>query len=137
MPKYTFECDCNLRFVRTLKIGQHISHVCPDCGQEALRVWEGFAFEFSRDGKSPANSGVSKHDYPTADIAVGVDAEARWSLNREREKVKDKVRKEGGHRALIRRHVGKEIEYASGSDILIAHRKKIWGEVLKLESEKK
>ena len=112
MPRYIFECqDCNLRFERVLKIGIHVTHPCPNCEDEAPQIIEGFAFEFS-DGKgSIANSGVHKHDYPTAEIVVGKDADKRWGVVTEREKVKAEARKQGGTTALIR-HTSKEyIDY--------------------------
>jgi putative FmdB family regulatory protein len=136
MPKYTFECICTVRFSRTLKMGQHPTHKCPSCGAEAPRLFEEFAFEFARQGKAPANSGVSKHDYPTADIAVGADADSRWETIRARDRVKDQVRKEGGHRALIRRQVDGGVEYEAGSDRLIENRKKLLKDTLSSDSGK-
>lgn len=72
---------------------------------------------------------MTKQDYPTADQAVGRDAEKRWHELRERDKVKNIVRSKGGHRALIRRH-GTEndkayIEYEAGGEKLIEKRKKL------------
>jgi putative FmdB family regulatory protein len=105
MPKYTFECDsCNVRFTRTLKMGEHLTCACPKCREQVPRFWDGqgFSFDFAEGGKAPANSGVTKHDYPTADQAVGRSADKRWAEYREREKVKEKVRERGGSRALNR-----------------------------------
>jgi putative FmdB family regulatory protein len=105
MPKFTFECSiCNVRFTRTLKMGEHPDHPCPSCKQPAPRHWpgEGFAFDFAEGGHAPANSGVTKHDYPTADQAVGRSAEKRWAEYAERDKVKAQVREVGGTHALNR-----------------------------------
>lgn len=133
MPKYTFECaSCDARFTRKLKMGEHPDHPCPSCGSQADRLWDGesFGFDFQESTTAaPGNSGVSKHDYPTADQAIGRDAEKRWETIEARDKVKDEVRKKGGHRALMRRH-GFEgdkayVEYTSGSDQLIEGRRKL------------
>lgn len=125
MPKYSFECPCGLRFSRSLKMGEHPTHICPSCDQEAPRVWEGFAFNFAQGGSAPGNSGVAKHDYPTADQAVGSDAQKRWKEYRAREKVKTQVRKNSGRRPLIRKHGEGYIEYQAGDDKLVATRKKL------------
>jgi len=106
MPKYTFECpSCNVRFSRTLKMGVHSTHECPSCKDDAPRIWEGqgFGFDFATtEGTRNANSGVTKHDYPTADVAVGMSAEVRWKEIQEREALKRKVRQGGGRQALRR-----------------------------------
>ncbi len=136
MPRYTFECpSCNARFSRKLKMGEHPDHPCPSCGATAERLWEGesFGFDFQESASSaPGNSGVSKHDYPTADQAIGRDSEKRWETIRARDKVKDEVREKGGHRALMRRHGVEEgkayVEYTAGSDDLIKGRKKLVAE---------
>jgi hypothetical protein len=47
---------------------------------------------------------VTKHDYPTADIAVGMSADTRWQEIQARETVKRQVRKGGQANALIRKH---------------------------------
>lgn len=112
-------------------MGEHSSHTCPDCGEDAPRSWEGesFGFDFNETSSAPGNSGVSKLDYPTADQAVGRDAEGRWREVHARNKVKDQVRAEGGHRTLQRRHVQEEgktyIEYSAGSDKLVKARKEL------------
>jgi len=137
MPKFTFECACETQFTRTLKMGEHKTHECPACGKDATRVWEGFGFAFAPGGKAPANSGVSKHDYPTADYAVGSDADKRWQEHAAREVVKSKVRKKGGTHALIR-ETGKDyIEYKAGSDGLIKGRKGLAKEVKEIRAKQK
>jgi hypothetical protein len=82
---------------------------CPNCHQQAPRCLdgEGFAFQFAAGGKSPANSGVHDHDYPTADKIVGRSADVRWNFLRARDKVKEEARRIGGTRALIR-HTGQD-----------------------------
>lgn len=129
MPKFTFSCRCKLTFTRNLPLGDHKTHTCPACSQQATRVLEGFGFNFSQGGKAPGNSGVAKHDYPTADQVVGSDADKRWDIYNEREKVKQKVRKVGGHRALIRRNGENHIEYVAGNQSLVEDRKKVTSEL--------
>lgn len=123
MPQYTFECvSCHLEFTRKLNLENHVTHPCPDCGEEAPRRLEGFGFDFA-PGTTPGNSGVTKHDSPTADQVVGRSAEARWGEYSEREKVKDKVREVGGSRALIRRTSKEAIEYEEGGTVVETRRK--------------
>jgi putative FmdB family regulatory protein len=111
MPAYTFECQtCDLRFTRTLKMGNYTTFACPNCCDEAPRIIEGFAFQFEKSG-SPGNSGVHDHDYPTADKAVGRSAQERWALIHEREKVKSEARRLGGTHALIRHTSPDHIDY--------------------------
>lgn len=131
MPKYVFECQsegCALRFERSLKIGDHPTHPCPDCREAAPRVLdqEGFAFAFAQPaGAALGNTGVHKEDYPTADHIVGRDAEQRWASYEEQAKVKDKVREMGGTHALIR-HQGEDyIDYEPMTDAGLSARKKL------------
>lgn len=130
MPKYAFECNCGLNFTRTLKMGDHKTHECPNCQEAAPRVFEGFGFAFAPGGSAPANSGVTKHDYPTDDYVVGSSADKRWEEYREREKVKAEVRRVGGNRALIRKNGADHIEYQAGNDNTIKGRKKIRDELV-------
>lgn len=125
MPKYSFECECGLQFTRTLKMGEHKTHECPNCKDDAARVFEGFGFSFAQGGAAPGNSGVTKHDYPTADQAVGMSADKRWEEYRAREKVKDKVREVGGNRALIRENGPDYVEYKAGGQGTIETRKQV------------
>lgn len=122
MPKYVFECQteaCGLRFERSLKMGDHPTHPCPECKDEAPRIMdgEGFGFAFAKDEAAPiGNTGVHKDDYPTADQIVGRDAEQRWQTYDGQRKVKEEARKMGGTHALIR-HQGKDfIDYEPMSD---------------------
>lgn len=87
-------------------MGENSSHTCPACKTAAPRYWpgQGFSFDFI-PGAVPGNSGVAKHDHPTADQAVGMNADKRWGLYRERKKVKDAVRTEGATHKLVRRHI--------------------------------
>ncbi len=116
MPKYEFECEsCNVGFERNLKMGDHLTHPCPSCGEESHRVWDenslaSFSFKGGQSG-STANTGVHAEDYPTADRAVGRDAEARWGEIHEREKVKQEARKMGDTHALIRHNSRDFIDY--------------------------
>lgn len=130
MPKYVFECpECDLQFTRALKMGEHPEHPCPNCSAQAPRQWNGngFGFDFADGDSAPGNSGVSKKDNPTADQAAGKSSDERWAEYREREKVKEKVREVGGHRALTRRHgpANTHVEYASGGKPLVEARKKL------------
>jgi len=105
MPRYTFECPlCSTRFDRTLKMGDHPTHPCPSCKEEALRLFDktAFGFGFAAGGTAPANSGVHDQDYPSADKIVGRSADMRWATYRERDKVKNQVREIGGSPALER-----------------------------------
>jgi hypothetical protein len=70
---------------------------------------------------------VSKHDNPTADYAVGSNADVRWAEINEREKVKQQVRAMGNTRPLIREN-GKSkdyIQYTAASPQVIEARKKL------------
>lgn len=106
MPKYQFECHtCSIRFDRVLKMGDHPTHECPSCKEEAPRIFDGNGFGFgftSSSSAAPANTGVHDQDYPTADKAVGRSAEKRWETYRERDQVKSKVRQVGSSPALTR-----------------------------------
>lgn len=113
MPKYNFDCQgCSTRFERTLKMGEHPTHACPSCKDEAPRLFtgNGFSHAFSA-GNGTANSGVHDHDYPTADKIVGRSADERWAEYRERDKVKKKVREQGGTGALLRSDGDGFVEY--------------------------
>jgi len=120
MPKYVFECQtdgCNLKFERSLKMtDDHRSHECPSCHEVAPGVIAGFAFDF-KEGATPGNTGVHKDDYPTADHAVGKDADKRWAYYAEREKVKTAARTQGETPALIRRTGTDYVEYEPMSDV--------------------
>lgn len=115
MPKYTFVCDeCVVEFDRTLKMSNHLTHPCPQCGDAAVRVWEnsGLSFGFAESANaSPANTGVHKEDYPTADHMIGKDAEKRWGMIHEREKAKAEFRAKEGTHALIRHGADNHIDY--------------------------
>lgn len=105
MPQYSFFCKgCSLQFKRRLSVGSHPTHTCPSCDKGAPRQWEGqgFGFEFAQTAATAqANSGVTKHDYPTADQVVGRSADAQWQLIHSRNAAKDKIRDRGV--ALARR----------------------------------
>lgn len=130
MPKYLFDCaECGTQFNRSLKLGEHPTHTCPSCGEDAPRVFEGFSHSFAAG--TPTNSGVSKHDYPTADHAVGSNADVRWAEIHEREKVKQQVRAMGNTRPLIRENgKGQDyIQYTAASPKVIETRKKLVKEI--------
>jgi len=85
-------------------MGDNLLHPCPACSEDAPQVIDGgFAFSFAVTPQKEGNSGVHQDDYPTADRAVGRDAERRWGFIRERDKVKAEVRGASGTRALIRK----------------------------------
>jgi predicted nucleic acid-binding Zn ribbon protein len=118
MPKYVFECQtegCGLKFERVLKMGHAGFFECPSCHDQAPLVVDSFAFGFKGDPAKAGNSGVHKEDYPTADHAVGRDAERRWDYYAARDQVKQKVRTEGESPALIRRTGGGYVEYEAMS----------------------
>jgi hypothetical protein len=115
MPKYVFDCQtegCNLKFERTLKMGNHGSLECPSCHEQAPQVITGFDFGFKENPSKVGNSGVHKEDYPTADHAVGRDAEGRWGYYAAKEKVKVKAREAGETHALARKTGQDFVEYA-------------------------
>lgn len=131
MPRYVFECqneECNCRFERTLKMGDHPMHPCPSCNEDAPRCLaaEGFAFGFKMEPAKEGNSGVHKEDYPTADHAVGRSAERRWASYEERKKVKAEARAAGQTHALIRQDAasGDFVEYQPMSQTGLDARKK-------------
>lgn len=138
MPKFTFECHaCLVEFSRTLKMGLHETHPCPECDDPAPRIFEGFGFGFADSTTaSPGNTGVSKNDYPTADQAVGSSADKRWEILQEREKVKSAVRSTSGERTLIRRNGQNYVEYEAGSQNLVEGRKSLVRKVNALYSER-
>lgn len=105
MPQYTFLCGvCNLQFKKRLGMGDHPNHKCPSCKGMAPRYLEGFGFDFAETSATrQANSGVTKHDYPTADQAVGSSAAKRWEVMHSRMLAKDRFRQETGAVALARR----------------------------------
>jgi putative FmdB family regulatory protein len=112
MPVYTFECqDCNVKFDRNLKMGDHESHPCPSCKEGAPRVIEGFSFAFAPGGSATANSGVHDHDYPTADKLIGRDADKKREFNEERDKIKQAAREAAGTHALMREDSSEATEY--------------------------
>ena len=116
VPKYSFECanqECGMVFDRILKVGDHVTHPCPACSMDAPRVIDGgFAFSFEVSPSREGNSGVHKEDYPTADHAVGRDAQRRWEVMHARNKVKETVRSQSGQGALIRRDLKDSTEYS-------------------------
>lgn len=99
MPQYTFFCSrCSLQFKRRLTMGVHPTHLCPECRGAAQRQWEGqgFGFDFQAgSGTAQANSGVSKHDYPSADNVVGRSADAQWEVIHARNAAKERIRGHG------------------------------------------
>lgn len=130
MPKYTFECPtCSTRFDRTLKMGEHPTHPCPSCSNEAPRLFEGsaFGFGFAEPIKksAPANTGVHSMDYPSADMIVGRSAEARWGTYRARDEVKKKVRQDGGNSALSRVDGEGFVEYEAMNSTTLEARGKL------------
>jgi putative FmdB family regulatory protein len=136
MPKYIFECPvCEVRFERNLKVGDHPTHECPECQDQAPLVVSGFGFAFAEKEGAAANSGVHDQDYPTADKAVGRSAQRRWDYIESRNKVKEEARKQGETHALIR-HTGDDfVEYEPMSDEGRKARKKLEKEAIRVTSE--
>lgn len=134
MPVYEFECPyCAIRFKRNLKMDTHPSHPCPECECDAPRLWEGFGGHSFAAGDGPtANSGVHDHDYPTADRAVGRDAEARWGEIHEREKIKEAVRQGGQTHAVSRKNGEGFVEYTAMTDEAMAKRKAAYRDATKV-----
>lgn len=136
MPKYTFHCQtdtCKLQFSRTLKMGEWPTHTCPNCKDAAPRLYEGFGFAFQPGaGTASANTGVHDHDYPTADKIIGRSSQERWGEYRQRQKVKDAVRKKGGS-ALVRRDGPGYVEYDAMTDSAKTARGKVVDQVVDIE----
>jgi len=89
-------------------------------------------------GTAKANSGVSQHDYPTADNIVGRSAEMRWNEQHKRNEAKAKIRGEG---VALARHDSTEngsvvSEYQSLNQNKFDARKKLEGK-FKDEAEKR
>jgi len=105
----------------------HVKHPCPSCGQDAPRAWEEtFSFGFSESKTAaPANTGVHKEDYPTADHLIGKDADTRWAMLNEREKVKNAAREKGGTHALIRHNSREYIDYEPMSETGLDARRRL------------
>lgn len=138
MPKYVFECPvCSIRFERNLKVGEHPTHECPGCHDEAPLVISDFGFSFAEGGSSMANSGVHDHDYPTADKAVGRSAKRRWDYINARNEVKKEARKQGQTHALIRHTGDGFVDYEPMSDVGKEARKKLEKEATRLTDEKR
>lgn len=137
MPQYTFYCEaCNLQFKKKLSMGEHSHHKCPNCKDKAARFLEGFGFGFSPTaGTAIANSGVTKHDYPTADNIVGRSADERWKIVDARNKAKKKLRETAGAVALSRRDIsegGKQVsEYTTLGQTQFDARKQLEGDFKK------
>ena len=100
----------------------HPTFPCPSCEEEAPRLFSGEVFGFgfktsSSDvnGLSPSNTGVHDLDYPSADKAVGRSAEARWQTYRDRDAIKEKVRKNSKVTQLTRTDGEGYMDYASMS----------------------
>jgi len=138
MPKYSFECsECNIRFERNLKAGNHVNHECPECQGHAPLVVSDFGFAFAEGGSASANSGVHDQDYPTADKVVGRSAEKRWEHIEKREEVKKEARKQGETHALIRHSGDGFIDYEPMSPQGRKARKALANEALRLINEGK
>ena len=105
MPVYRFKCECSLQFERKLAMGAHPTHKCPECTKDAPRLFAGtnLGLKFAQGSSPTSNSGFHDLDYPTADKAVGRDADIRWDGFMERDKLKQKVRNGGQQKALIRK----------------------------------
>lgn len=142
MPQYTFFCKlCALQFKRRLSMGDHEAHACPECSNDAERKWDGqpLSHNFAPGaGTARANSGVSQHDYPTADNIVGRSAEMRWAEQHHRNSAKAKVRGQGV--ALARKDIsegGQMVsEYTAMDKSRFDARKKLEGK-FKTEAKKR
>jgi putative FmdB family regulatory protein len=138
MPKYEFECQlCKTRFERTMKMGDHPTHECPSCGDEAPRLFSGtgFGFGFAPGGSAPANSGVHDQDYPTADKVVGRSSEERWNTYRNRDLVKKEVRRVGGSQAISRVDGEGYVDYSTMSPPEVEARGRLVDYAVKVEKQ--
>lgn len=122
--KYVFHCSCGLIFSRSMPVGNYKSLKCPSCSNPAPRkLDEAFAFSFKEEGAG--NTGVHKEDYPTADHAVGRDADRKWALLHERQKLKQQARAMGQTQALMRTTTDRYIDYTPMSDAGIKARRRL------------
>jgi|SRR5271167_3250603 len=90
--KYDYQCE-KCGFVQELILQSHTQRPewkkCPDCGGRAVQAIL-VAPAVSRQGSDSA----------PFDVAIGRDAEARWTRIRERQAKRDKVRQETGASGL-------------------------------------
>lgn len=111
MPIFGYNClACSVEFEELLVMSEDVKqyrdqHPCPSCGEMAPRIGVSqfsFAFKGAVKGTSGihGNSGVHDWDYPTLDKAVARSSEAKWSANRERQAMINKVRKENNTHAV-------------------------------------
>lgn len=140
MPRYKFFCpECNVRFERTLKMGMHPTYPCPQCKDEAPRIWDastGFGVAFAAEANA-GNSGSHTVDHPTADMAVGRSAEQRWQDYHDRAEVKRQAREKGGTHALIRHDGDGYVDYEPMTPVGRQTRKKLYdGAVRALKTDK-
>jgi len=89
---YKFKCEsCSLQIeiVETASTMKFDDRECPRCSGASKHVFEG--------APAVATSGMSNSPL---DVAVGKDAEKRWSDIYRKQEVRDKIRKETGEKAL-------------------------------------
>jgi putative FmdB family regulatory protein len=134
VPRYKFECEqCNLQYTKVMKIGNPRTSPCPVCKTVSKRVPEGFGVQFQRNPNAPpGNTGVSRHDYPSADMAIGPDAERRWEYLERRGKIKEQVRQQGGTHKLIRTDGQGYVEYGAMTESGAKTRRDIAREAVKV-----
>ena len=92
MPIYEFKCSkCYLKFERSLKVTESENVICPTC---SIKV----------DKLPPKNvsSSVKEGTKIPADIdkIVGKDAEEKWMDYKEKDTIKEKIRKESNSKRL-------------------------------------
>lgn len=103
MPAFLFFCSsCVYRFEKIVSSNVD-KYPCPDCGGSCVRTLEGQSFAHAFEEPAvPTNSGVTDYDHPSADKAVGRDADKKWEELTERKKFKEKLRANSGTHALQR-----------------------------------
>lgn len=84
------ECSFNIEIIQSIAIATFEDRNCPRCNKvTAKHVIDG----------APA-LGLSGMSHAPVDIAIGRDAEARWSDIHRRQNIRDKVRRESGEKAI-------------------------------------
>lgn len=96
MAKYKYRCtnpECQVELEHVQSMSQPLPKVfhCTKCGTEAEFVVQG-APAFARSTETVSKAPI--------DAVIGADAEKRWARLRERQAVRNKVRKETGEQAL-------------------------------------
>lgn len=124
MPCYNYYCvECQFIFEESFKKPEDLTSPCPKCKADSDRM------------VSAPNVIRSNTSRENIDIKVGKESERRWADIKDRQALKEKIRKESGSTAVETVH-GKDssgkitYEYKPVSKERIAERKSLYGEYL-------